>query len=107
MSKVIISNAFSINMIELKEQQIKFTPVEVSEIKDLLANGFESSVGHVDTANLFSNILGVEVIANRRNDKIDNDTVLIVGQYTGPRLPEGVTSLPEGAVINWWRVEIL
>lgn len=27
---------------------------------------------------------------------------LIFGQYIGPRLPEGVTALPEGATIEWW-----
>lgn len=108
MANVIIANAFSINMLEQQEQKINFKPVTINEVRDLLTNNkYESSVGHSDTASLYSNILGVKIVANRRNDKIDKDTLLVVGQYTGPRLPEGVTSLPEGSAINWWRVEVL
>ena len=27
-----------------------------------------------------------------------------MGQYSGPRLPEGSTSLPEGATIKWYLI---
>lgn len=108
MTKVIISNAFSINMLSKQNQNISFKPIEVDEVQGLLANNtYESSVGHADTAGLFSNMLGVEITPNRRNDSLNNEVVLIVGQYTGPRLPEGAVNLPEGAEINWWKVEIL
>lgn len=32
------------------------------------------------------------------------DALTLVGQYRGPRLPDGATTLPEGATIEWWHV---
>lgn len=59
-----------------------------------------SFVGHADTAN----ILGVE--CHRGDLKITENDVLYVAQYMGPRLPEGATELPEGAVIEFYRVTL-
>ena len=40
---------------------------------------------------------------NRVSVKLDNpDLHAIIGQYSGPRLEEGATELPEGARIEWW-----
>lgn len=64
----------------------------------------ESAVGHADTAAVFSAVLGREVAVNRVSVKVEKDTRLLIGQYIGPRLPEGATQLPEGAVIEWWMV---
>lgn len=63
-----------------------------------------SAVGHPDTAALFSNLLGVEVPPNRISLLMGRWDVILVGQYNGPRLPEGCTTLPEGATIRWWLV---
>lgn len=65
-----------------------------------------SIVDHQDTANLFSNLLGIDVPINRVSVTLEKGDILIVGQYTGPRLPEGTSVLPEGASINWMCVEI-
>ena len=76
-----------------------------------------SAVGHADTAAVFSKELGEDVEFNRISLKFGEEfnrislkfgesDVLLVGQLTGPRLPEGSTTLPEGATISWLAVYI-
>ena len=64
-----------------------------------------SSVGHADTARIFTGILGTEVPMNRISINLSGLDLILVGQYNGPRLPEGATSLPEGASIRWFTVQ--
>jgi len=63
-----------------------------------------SIVGHADTAKVIGNLLGMDVAFNRQSITLGADDRLIVGQYVGPRLPEGTSVLPEGARIDWYRV---
>ncbi len=65
-----------------------------------------SAVGHLDTARLFSTLLDVPVDCNRATLSLVPGDILILGQYTGPRLPEGATSLPEGARVRWIKVRV-
>lgn len=67
----------------------------------------ESAVGHADTAALFSALLGRPVEQVRRSVQLGDEDVLLVGQYVGPRLPEGSTTLPAGAAVRWLVVEII
>lgn len=60
-----------------------------------------SVVGHENTAGLFSSMLGRPVAMNRATVALNPGDELLVGEYSGPRLPEGATSLPEGAEIKW------
>ena len=94
-----ILNAFSLNMI------VGDADIAVREItKDVaasLAANCQSAVGHADTAAVFSSVLGVEIPCNRATVALKDGDVALVGQYSGPRLPEGATSLPEGATIKW------
>jgi hypothetical protein len=60
-----------------------------------------SAVGHADTAKVFGSVLGVEIPANRTTVVLKKDDQALVGQYIGPRLSEGITTLPEGATIKW------
>ena len=66
-----------------------------------LAPACVSAVGHADTAAVFSSVLGVEIPCNRATVALKEGDVALVGQYSGPRLPEGAVSLPEGAAIKW------
>lgn len=113
--KVIVCNAFSLSMLDRDAQRRNANdPIAQPRIPHPCddPNGFlaaweqhaaiESAVGHADTAALFSAALGREVPCNRINVKVDADTRLLIGQYIGPRLPEGATQLPEGARIEWW-----
>lgn len=92
-------NAFSLNMI------VGNADIAVREItKDVaasLAADCTSAVGHADTAAVFSNVLGVEIPCNRVTVALKEGDVALVGQYSGPRLAEGATTLPEGATIKW------
>jgi hypothetical protein len=62
--------------------------LSLEEVQGLLAEGFESAIGHESTAFFLSKLLGVEVKADRRQITIDANTVLIVFQLLS-RLPEG------------------
>ena len=104
--KFIVCNAFSINMLERGGQDVAFVPVNVQAVRNLLKHeAWESAVGHADTAAVFSDVIGVQIPVARATVVLRrHETSLIVGQYRGPRLPEGATTLPEGAVIEWWQV---
>ena len=94
-----ILNAFSLNMI------VGNADVVVREISRAmaacLAADCTSAVGHADTAAVFSSVLGVEIPCNRATVALKDGDVALVGQYSGPRLAEGATGLPEGATIKW------
>ena len=92
-------NAFSLNMLV---GNADIVVREVSQkVAACLAANCTSAVGHADTAAVFSNVLGVEIPCNRVTVALRDGDVALVGQYSGPRLPEGATSLPEGATIKW------
>lgn len=66
-----------------------------------------SAVGHVDMACIMSTDLKMAVAHNRATVSLDaGKHCLLVAQYRGPRLPEGATSLPEGASIQWVGVRL-
>ena len=94
-----ILNAFSLNML-VGNADISVRGVS-QKVAACLAPACVSAVGHADTAAVFSNVLGVEIPCNRATVALKEGDVALVGQYSGPRLPEGATSLPEGATIKW------
>lgn len=101
-----VANAFSLQMLDLTRSN-KVSVVPVDDPKDVVAGReFTSAVGHADTARIFSEMLGTEVPAQRVNVKLTVEDTLLVGQYVGPRLPEGATTLPEGASIIWLLVTV-
>jgi len=101
----ILVNAFSINMLAREGHDLAFRPVNVEAVQNLNRNhGLVSAVGHADTAAVLSNVLGFDVPCNRVNVELDRNHSLVVAQYRGPRLPEGATTLPEGAAIEFWQV---
>ena len=99
-----ILNAFSLNMI-VGDADIVVREVSPTVAASLAAH-CPSAVGHADTAAVFSNVLGVPVPCNRATVALKDGDLALVGQYSGPRLPEGATSLPEGATIKWLVVEV-
>ena len=107
---VVIANAFSLNMLSLDVgiTNIQICPTSPDVIRQEVeeAGGFTSIVGHPDTATVFSRLLELDVPCNRATLMLEEDTILFVGQYKGPRLPEGATSLPEGARVEWAMVII-
>ena len=103
---MLVLNAFSPNMIATFPVQVKLEEISLEEAKAMVAADVESAVGHADTAAVFSDVLGVDVPANRISVSLDKGSVALVGQYRGPRLQEGAMSLPVGATIMWLRVTL-
>jgi hypothetical protein len=66
-----------------------------------------SIIGHDDMANVVSGLLDVGINANRVSVTLEPGDKLIVAQYTGPRLQEGAISLPGGATIMWYLVNVV
>src|SRR5690554_7912814 len=95
-----LSNAFSLQM-----QGSFFAETSPISIEDV-SRDVCSIVGHADVAAVLSDLLGYEVPVNRATVSLQPGDVLFVGQYCGPRLPEGATKLPSGAKIKWYRVDI-
>jgi hypothetical protein len=100
-----VLNAFSLSMVA-HPAVIETQPVSLEEARRLVARGFESFVGHINTAAVFSGLLGVRVQMKRRNIRFRPGETALVGQYFGPRLPEGATTLPAGATIKWIMVTV-
>lgn len=111
---IYIGNAFSLSMLDretLGDDPRTPCPLQDSaEARELLEvwkkYGAEviSTIGHQDVAELISKELGRDLPMNRTSIKLVPGSVLLVGQYVGPRLPEGTTQLPEGSKVEWWVV---
>lgn len=95
-----LTNAFSLNMLASLPASVRAEEVSREDAAALAAKA-TSAVGHADTAAVFSSVLGVPVPANRATVSLAKGDRVLVGQYRGPRLPEGATTLPEGATIQW------
>lgn len=92
-------NAFSLNMLS-GNADVHVREVSLDTARNL-AKIATSAVGHADTAAVFADVLGIDVPCNRVSVSLQHGEAALVGQYSGPRLPEGATTLPEGATIKW------
>ena len=101
-----ILNAFSLNMVGTFPATFTVKEVTASEAS-ALATGVTSGVGHPDTAAVFSSVLGTTVAMNRATVSLTSGDSVLIGQYSGPRMPEGTTTLPEGATIKWLVATVL
>jgi hypothetical protein len=98
----VITNAFSLNMVADEEGTARWRTATSSEVEQWKNNPEAiSAVGHPDTAK----VMGVSF--NRISLSLKSGDLVLVGQYKGPRLPEGATTLPEGATIQWMIVDII
>ncbi len=98
-------NAFSLNMLGSFPASVQADEVDVATAREYALTA-ESGVGHQDTAAVFGAVLGVPVLANRATIALKQGDVVLVGQYRGPRLPEGASKLQEGATIQWLIVSV-
>ncbi len=104
---IYVSNAFSLNMLAVKNCQLSVKGVNPRQVAQLLdGEVWVSVVGHEPTAKLLSANTGVDIRFNRVTAKLEKGDTLFVGQYIGPRLEEGATTLPEGATIEWCVVNL-
>jgi hypothetical protein len=99
-------NSFSLNMLAEFPVQPLIEEITLSDAKARLEGNLESAVGHSDTAAIFADQLGMPVPSNRMTVSLAKGDMAVIGQYRGPRLAEGVTTLPEGASIVWYQVTV-
>ena len=102
-----VLNAFSLSMLGALPATLDVEEISAAQAAEWLQDNLESCVGHADTAKLFETILRVPVPVNRVSVTIPCGEDVIVGQYIVQRLPEGATTLPEGASIRWMLVTVL
>lgn len=103
---MILLNAFSANMLAGLPCLVNFKEISSEAALRELVGEVQSAVGHADTAAVFSAVLGFPVPCRRETVTLRQGQRAIIGQYSGPRLPEGATTLPEGAAIKWLLVEV-
>jgi hypothetical protein len=100
---MIINNAFSLSMLKgdnlLTVQEV---PIELVKNLELV-----SAIGHADTAVILSGMLEKTIPVNRVSVSLDRGESIVVAQYSGPRLPEGTTILPEGAGFKFLMVTVM
>ena len=104
MNKIIICNAFSLNMLKGFSTNIKTEELSIPQVQEELNNGFESAMGH--STELVSEVLGMDIPQNRTSNKIQDGESILVAQYVGPRLAEGAIQLPEGATLKFIKVTV-
>lgn len=98
-----ICNAFSLQMLSRFPAIIRADEITVEEVRKL---ELESAIGHQDTANVLSNMLGQLLPVNRVNIQLQPGDSIIVAQLQGGRLPEGATTLPEGFSFKFFKVTV-
>ena len=99
--KRFLTNAFSIQMLQ-KGGVVRFEEITPEDIPSDVV----SAIGHADTANVLTNMLGFPVPMNRAFVTLEPDTEIYVAQLVGGRLPEGSTTLPEGFSFKFYRVTL-
>ena len=104
MNKILITNAFSLNMLNGLTASIATEELSVPQTIEALSEGFISGMGH--STELVSSILGMQIPMNRITNKIQDGESILVAQYVGPRLPEGAVELPEGATLKFIKVTV-
>ena len=108
---VIIGNAFSLKMLPKENiSRLVVIPTSLEDVKGIVQQfPFKSIIGHEGNAELFSQLLGVEVEVNRVSFTLGHEDTLIVGIPSGGRLPEGkVLSKEELEAIqlDWFIVQL-
>lgn len=106
MAKVYMSNAFSFNMLlpEHKKGIVKWEVIPAEKVAEELGSDFVNCCGH--TTELINAMTGLNLSMNRISNKLNPDDKIIIAQYSGPRLPEGATELPENATLVFLKVTV-
>jgi hypothetical protein len=108
-----LANAFSLNMLPREWRRYEFVPLfpaEAAVLAYILRDRLHNVIGHADTAAVVATVLQAEVAGlelpapQRATVQLERGDEVLVAQYVGPRLPEGATTLPEGARIEFWLV---
>jgi hypothetical protein len=101
-------NAFTPAMVDLPAT-VRFEEITEENARAIAAHNIESCVGHQGAADLYGAKLGVPIAVNRVNTKLLIGDAALLGQYSGPRLPEGkILSAEEFAAagVKWILVTV-
>lgn len=98
-------NAFSLNMVD-GDCTVDVVRIDRYAARKSLEEGYVSAVGHRETAAIFGQLLELPVEHARTTVLLRPGDRAVVGQYIGPRLPEGATTLPDDARIEWRLIRI-
>lgn len=98
-----LCNAFSLAMVKAFPANITVVETTAEEVS---ATEFISNIGHADSAELMSGLLGKTVAMNRISLQLADGDVLFICQYVGPRLPEGTTRLPDDVTFKWLKLTV-
>ena len=101
-----VLNAISLNMLAEGASGFKVKH-ELDPNQDLDYSELVSYIGHKDLCTMIKARYGITLPLNRCSNKLHKEEYVIVFQYKGPRLPEGATTLPEGASLKCLLVEVL
>ena len=102
-----ICNAFSLQMLGGPNADVEVRKMTINDVKVCYGNiPLQSAIGHADTAKVISNLLGIELAANRVYICLADHEELLVAQLTGGRLPEGATTLPKGFEVEFYRIRV-
>lgn len=105
--KLYVSDAFSTSMLNFPDRDIRsiyFKKMSVEEARETIEHAVEVEgiIGYDNTAQIVNEILDIPITHTRKSVKIYSyEEAVLVCQYSGPRLPEGTTVLPEGAKIEF------
>ncbi len=108
--KIILVNSFSLNMLEDLACTIDISaPFKGLLCLDSFYNGglctLVNAIGHASTDALVRGIADLDGVTlpkgERMTVKLDGTELVLVAQYSGPRLEEGTTVLPEGAKVEF------
>jgi len=101
-------NAFSLNMITHARTNAELGWCRISkDYAAMLAKDAVPAIGHADTAAVVGAELGLPASPFARITVVlESGDECLVAQYQGPRLSEGATALPDGATIDYHRVEL-
>ena len=107
-----LTNSFSINMLPIQQfsegADVLCRPISREDAAARCAwEEPTCAIGHDDLWNIVKDelILAEDLTSERRTIALAPDNEVLVAQYTGPRLPEGCTELPEHAHIRYWLVK--
>lgn len=101
-----VFNSVSIQMTpnECAEFTWKGQKISTEQAAQFARDGVESYIGHADTAQVLTNILGTEIPFRRAFGTLSSGESALIAQVMGGRLPEGATTLPEGVSLQFWLV---
>lgn len=107
-----LSNTFSFNMVgdELSASfDLLVTPVDEDAVRAFLLEEVDVvvSMPNAATAALFSELVGFPTLPERNDINLKVGDSIVVFQYNGPRLVDGMRSLPKGGRARFFLVDVV